>query len=108
MIKAVIDQAWLTWKLLLDKRVAFWMKLVAILPLVYVISPIDLIPDVILGLGQLDDLGILLVGMRLFESLVPADIVNEHRSAIKARDDANVINATHYTVRQADQDEPQQ
>ncbi len=108
MFRAIIDQVWLTWKLLFDKRVAFWMKVVAILPLIYVISPIDLIPDVILGLGQLDDLGVLLAGMRLFESLVPAQIVDEHRSAIKARDAANVIDATKYTVRQADHDKPQQ
>ncbi len=107
MFRAMIDQAWLTWKLLRDNRVAFWMKLVAVLPLIYVISPIDLIPDVILGLGQLDDLGVLLAGMRLFEALVPAEIVDEHRGAIKARD-ANVIDATRYSVRQADQDQPQQ
>ncbi len=107
MLKAIINQVWLTWKLLFDKRVAFWMKMVAILPLIYVISPIDLIPDVILGLGQLDDLGILLAGMRLFESIVPAYIVDEHRGALKARD-ANVIDATRYTVRQADQDQSQQ
>jgi uncharacterized membrane protein YkvA (DUF1232 family) len=99
MLKAVVDQGWLTWKLLFDKRVPVWMKVVAIAPLIYVISPIDIIPDVFLGLGQLDDIGIVLAGMRLFESLVPADIVAEHRSTIKRADAADTVEGTKYTVR---------
>jgi len=58
MFKAVVNQVWLTWKLLLDRRVPFWMKALLALPLIYVLSPIDLIPDFIIGLGQLDDLGL--------------------------------------------------
>lgn len=99
MLKAVVDQGWLTWKLLFDKRVPVWMKAVAIAPLIYVISPIDIIPDVFLGLGQLDDIGIVLAGMRLFESLVPADIVAEHRATIKSADAADTVEGTKYTVR---------
>ena len=87
IIQGIIDEAWLTWRLLMDKRVPMWMKAVALLPLVYVLSPIDIIPDFILGLGQLDDIGIVLVGMRFFQSLVPDDIVAEHR--IVHTDDKN-------------------
>lgn len=99
MLKAVVDQGWLTWKLLFDKRVPVWMKAVAIAPLIYVISPIDIIPDVILGLGQLDDIGIILAGMRLFESLVPADIVAEHRATIKSADATDTVEGKNYSVR---------
>ncbi len=100
MFRAIIDQVWLTWKLMFDARVPTWMKLVAVLPLIYVLSPIDLIPDVILGLGQLDDLGVVLVGMRLFESLVPEYIVQEHRAAIQQRShNPNTIEGKNYTVR---------
>jgi uncharacterized membrane protein YkvA (DUF1232 family) len=41
-------------------RQVLWFLLVAaywVLQLVYFISPVDLIPDVALGVGQLDDLG---------------------------------------------------
>ena len=86
MLKAVVNQVWLTWKLLLDKRVPAWMKLLLAVPLIYVLSPIDLIPDFILGLGQLDDLGIVLLGMRMFESIVPEYIVQEHRAVIAKSD----------------------
>lgn len=37
---------------------------------VYIISPIDLIPDFIFGLGQLDDLVVLGYGMKIFHDLV--------------------------------------
>jgi uncharacterized membrane protein YkvA (DUF1232 family) len=49
-----------TWRMLRDPRVAPYAKVVLpILALVYLISPIDLIPDMILGLGQVDDIGVL-------------------------------------------------
>jgi uncharacterized membrane protein YkvA (DUF1232 family) len=89
IIQGIIDEAWLTWRLLMDKRVPMWMKAVMLLPLIYVLSPIDIIPDVFLGLGQLDDIGIVLAGMRFFQSLVPEDIVAEHR--IIRADDMNTV-----------------
>jgi hypothetical protein len=50
----------LTWRMLRDPRVAPYAKvLLPVLALVYLISPIDLIPDMILGLGQVDDLGVI-------------------------------------------------
>jgi uncharacterized membrane protein YkvA (DUF1232 family) len=104
MLRSIIDQVWLTWKLLFDPRVPFWMKGVALAPIVYVLSPIDLIPDVVLGLGQLDDLGIVLAGMRLFEAIAPAYIVEEYRSAIKAKNDENIVSGRNYTVRQVNGD----
>ena len=98
MFRAVVNQVWLTWKLLRDQRVPVWMKLLLLIPFLYVVSPIDLIPDFIPVLGQLDDLGIVLLGMRLFESLVPEYIVQEHRGQIAKRDDPNVIAGKGYSV----------
>jgi uncharacterized membrane protein YkvA (DUF1232 family) len=50
----------LTWRMLRDPRVAPYAKvLLPVLALVYLISPIDFIPDMILGLGQVDDLGVI-------------------------------------------------
>jgi uncharacterized membrane protein YkvA (DUF1232 family) len=82
-----------------DKRVPLWAKLIAIAPIVYVLSPLDFIPDVILGLGQLDDLGIMLAGMRLFEAVVPDYIVQEHREAMNRKDrPLEVVDAPRYRV----------
>jgi uncharacterized membrane protein YkvA (DUF1232 family) len=100
MLRGLIDQVMLTWRLLKDPRVPFWAKLIPFAALLYVISPIDVLPDVLIGLGQLDDLGIVLGGMRLFEAAVPGHIVQEHRKAIGRRDGpTEVIDAPRYEVR---------
>ncbi|MBL8911345.1 MAG: DUF1232 domain-containing protein [Archangium sp.] len=40
-------------------RVARWKKVLAVLAVVYAISPVDLVPDVVPIFGWLDDLGVL-------------------------------------------------
>ncbi len=48
--------------LLRDPKIPFWAKAaIPALAAVYVISPIDLIPDFILGVGQIDDIGVILL-----------------------------------------------
>lgn len=50
------------WPLMRDPRIPFWAK--AAIPAaaaVYVISPIDAIPDFLVGAGQLDDIGVMLL-----------------------------------------------
>jgi len=68
-----------------DKRVPAWTKLIPPVALAYVIFPIDIIPDVALGLGQLDDIAIVLLGAKLFIELAPPEIVREHLRALGAR-----------------------
>ncbi|MGC9469006.1 MAG: YkvA family protein [Anaerolineae bacterium] len=70
----------LAWKLLWDERVPLVTKLVPLLTLIYILSPWDIIPDYpFLGLGQADDLVIFLVGLRMFISLSPAEVVASYR-----------------------------
>ncbi|HVU11491.1 MAG TPA: DUF1232 domain-containing protein [Phototrophicaceae bacterium] len=99
MPRSIINQVLLSWKLLRDPRAPWWAKAFLVLPFIYVISPIDLIPDFIPVLGQLDDLGVIFLGLRVFESLVPKYIVDEHRAALDQRDDPNTISGKGYTVR---------
>jgi len=84
-IEAVIDQFLLTWKLMFDKRVPITAKLVPIAAVLYIFSPIDLIPDFLLGIGQLDDIGLLIAGIKTFEMMSPAEVVAEHREALRRR-----------------------
>jgi uncharacterized membrane protein YkvA (DUF1232 family) len=79
-----IDQARLTWRLMRDPRVS-WIKLaIPLFAALYLISPIDPIPDVLLGIGQIDDLGVAIAlaiaTMRLLPRLAPAHVVAEHRA----------------------------
>ena len=72
----------LVWRLLADPRVPLFPKLIVLAAAIYVISPVDLIPDLILGLGQLDDLGIAMLAVGVFIQLCPPALVDEHRRAI--------------------------
>jgi uncharacterized membrane protein YkvA (DUF1232 family) len=51
--------------------------------------PIDLIPDFIPVLGQLDDLLILVLTAWLVARLIPAEVIAEHRRAIEAAREAS-------------------
>ena len=55
-----------------------------LLVLLYVVMPTDLLPDFLLGLGQVDDLLVVFVGLRLFQRLCPKEVVREHVQAIAA------------------------
>ncbi len=72
-------------RLIKDPRVAASPKLVIAGILGYVILPTDLIPDFLIGAGQLDDLAVILGGLKLFLKLCPSEVVQEHLKAIAAR-----------------------
>ncbi len=80
------DRVRLAWRLYRDPRVSPRLKkLVPTLGLVYLLSPIDLVPDFFLGLGQLDDLGV--VGLVAAASLLlprfaSAGVLAEHLRAM--------------------------
>jgi uncharacterized membrane protein YkvA (DUF1232 family) len=97
MLRALIDQIRLTWALLRDPRVPIWAKAIPVVGLLYVLSPLDFIPDVLIGLGQLDDLAIVIGGMRLFASVIPQDIVEEHRAEIAGKP-LDIIQGTGYKI----------
>jgi uncharacterized membrane protein YkvA (DUF1232 family) len=69
-------------RLIKDKRVTLGPKVLVAGLMAYVILPADLVPDFLAGLGQVDDLIVLLTGLRLFLRLCPADVVKEHVRAI--------------------------
>jgi len=84
-IQEVARQARLAWRLFWDQRVPLWTKLIPPAALGYVLFPVDIIPDMAPGLGQLDDLAVLLIGVKLFVELAPPDVVREHLLALGAR-----------------------
>ena len=74
----------LYWRLLRDGRVSVWPKALLLLSFLYVVSPVDIIPDVIPFVGEIDDLVVLIVACRLFMYLCPPDVVREHVRRIDA------------------------
>ncbi len=81
-LREFFRQFQLAWRLFRDPRIPFSLKVVPLATAAYFISPVDFIPDVAFGLGQLDDIAIILIGMRLFIDLCPPAIVAEHQAAI--------------------------
>jgi uncharacterized membrane protein YkvA (DUF1232 family) len=61
-------------------RLPLRCKLLAGLLVAYALSPIDLIPDFIPVLGQLDDLVILPIGIWILYKIVPTEIIEEARA----------------------------
>ena len=84
-LPALLAQARLAFRLFREPRVPMVLKAVPLLALLYVISPIDFVPDFIPGLGQLDDLGIILAALELFVRLSPGGPQTFHREAIHQR-----------------------
>lgn len=84
-LKDLFRQVQLAWRLFVDPRVPWITKIIPPAALIYILSPIDILPDLSLGLGQLDDLAILLLGIKLFIELAPAEVVREHLIALGAK-----------------------
>ena len=68
-----------------DPRVPMWSRFIAIGLVLYLASPIDLIPDFIPGLGLLDDLLIVMIGAGLLLRSVPRYVIEEHLAEYEPR-----------------------
>ncbi len=80
------QQIRLVFRLVADPEVPIYLKILPFVTVVYLLIPIDLLPDLALGLGQIDDLAFLLAGSKIFLELTPAHIVARHMREIRDRD----------------------
>ncbi len=73
----------LSLRLIRDKRVSFYLKLLVYAAILYVISPFDLLPDFLLPfLGFFEDLLILIFCLIGLVKFSPPEVVKEHVQAI--------------------------
>lgn len=68
-----------------DKRTGWSPRVIGVLLLLYLLSPIDLVPDVIPFLGLLDDLVIMPLGLGIIRRLLPTDTLSEARERVAAQ-----------------------
>jgi uncharacterized membrane protein YkvA (DUF1232 family) len=80
----ILKNVRLGWRLLRDPMVPTWTKLIPLGAALYVVLPTDLVPDILLGFGQLDDLGVLVLGLRTFIGMCPKQIVQAHLAAMSS------------------------
>ncbi len=87
-VRKLPTYARLVWGLARDGRVPPPQKLILVGMIGYLLMPLDLIPDFIPVLGQLDDVAVVLLGLDLFIKSAPSEVVDEHLARIaKGRDD---------------------
>lgn len=84
LLRTLLSHVRLSVRLVREPRVPLLIKAVPLLATLYVISPLDFIPDVLPVLGQLDDLGIILIGLEMFLRLCPSPAVAFHHAAVAA------------------------
>ena len=70
--------------LMRDERVPTGLRMLPPLIILYLAMPLDLIPDFIPVIGQLDDLMVLLVGGALLVKFAPIGLLDERISALEA------------------------
>ncbi len=68
----------LLWGLARDHRVAIVDKLLVVAAAVYIVSPIDVIPDFVPFLGQVDDLYILVLALQRMVSRAGSEVLQDH------------------------------
>ena len=74
----------LYWRLFCDKRIPFYLKLMLLGALVYFISPVDIIPEIINPLlGFADDIVVVALALKYFIKWAPQDVVAEHVSRLE-------------------------
>lgn len=74
------------WPLMRDPKIPFWAK--AAIPAIaaaYVISPVDLIPDFLLGVGQIDDIGVILLAATASVAFLQRFFANQEAEPEPAR-----------------------
>jgi uncharacterized membrane protein YkvA (DUF1232 family) len=73
----------LVWGLARDVRTPVGLKILLGAAITYVVTPVDLIPDVVPILGHADDLTVLLLVLDVFISNAPAAVREEHLARAK-------------------------
>ena len=60
-----------------DQRIQWYIKIMSLLIIAYVVSPVDLIPDFIPIFGLLDEIILVPIAITCVVSLIPRDIFDE-------------------------------
>jgi len=83
VIRNVVNQLKLIFRLMGDKRVNVFAKLIPIGAFAYLLFPADLAPNIVLPfVGMLDDAAVVWLGSYLFTEFCPPEVVAEHMKAL--------------------------
>ncbi len=74
----------LAWRLLRDRRMPVLVKAVIPALVAYLLMPLDIIPDFIPVIGQLDDLLLIALAVGLIVRFTPIEVLEEHIRRLEA------------------------
>jgi uncharacterized membrane protein YkvA (DUF1232 family) len=74
----------LAWRLLRDRRMPLLVKAIIPALVAYLLMPLDIIPDFIPVLGQLDDLLLIMLAVGLICRFTPVELLEEHIRRLEA------------------------
>ena len=90
VVRNMVNQLKLIFRLLGDRRVSILAKFVPLGAFAYLLMPADLAPNVVLPvIGMVDDAAILWLGTYIFTELCPPEVVSEHMKALAGNMDPN-------------------
>jgi uncharacterized membrane protein YkvA (DUF1232 family) len=84
LLGALMTQIRLAARLVREPSVPAAFKALLALPAAYVLSPVDALPDLVPLLGQVDDVGVVLLALQAFVRICPPAAVAFHRAALAA------------------------
>lgn len=88
-LQKLFDRLTLSWRLMADRRVGIFHKLIPPLALLYIVSPIDFIPELLVPLlgplVVLDDIGVAIAALEFFIRMAPSEVVKEHLRDLQGR-----------------------
>lgn len=88
MLRDLVLRFKLIVRLMGDKRVNPFIKLLPLTSLVYLVSPIDFVSGIVFPvIGAMDDIAILSLGAYLFIEFCPPDVVEEHMQKLTSNMD---------------------
>ncbi len=81
----VIASGLLVYKVFVHPKTPWLVRLLFLIPMAYVLIPMDFIADAIPVLGQLDDLVVLRYGYSILLRMVPKPVLEECREEVRAK-----------------------
>ncbi len=78
-------------RLMVDNRIPAPVRLIVPLLVLYLALPLDLIPDFIPVIGQLDDILVIVIGIAMLARFVPSKVLDQHLSELEPGIDVQAL-----------------
>lgn len=81
LLKFFKNNLFLVFKLIFkEKQISFWKKLIPIIALIYLLIPVDFIPEILNPiLGLTDDVVLIIALFKIFLTIIPTSIKNKYK-----------------------------